>query len=189
MKGVCMNESLVSMVSENVILWSLLKGIIIVMVTMIVLSSGQMMINRYFDMMSKHKKNMNKIITIKKVSNNIFKVIIIFVAVTMFLNSVLGIDTTSIITVAGVSGIAVGFASQNIVKDLIMGMMLLMEDHITIGDVIKVNAYKGVVEDLNLRAITLRDEEDVLHIIPNNIIKDFSNYSKPKENKEEVIHE
>jgi len=44
-----------------------------------------------------------------------------------------------------------------------------------------------VVEDLNLRSITLRDEEGVLHVIPNNIIKDFSNYSRPKENNEEVI--
>lgn len=79
---------------------------------------------------------------------------------------------------AGVSGIAVGFASQTLIKDLLSGVMLLMEDNLTIGDEIKIGAYRGIVEDINLRSITLRDPEKILHIIPNNTIKDFSNYSR-----------
>lgn len=151
-------------------------GIILAMV--ILLAVGKVTIGGYFTLAAKTKKNVNKINTIKKVTQNIYKITIIFIAVTIFLDTVLGIDTTSIITVAGVSGIAVGFASQTLIKDLLSGVMLLMEDNLTIGDDIKIGAYRGVVEDINLRSITVRDGEKVLHVIPNNTIKDFSNYSR-----------
>ena len=153
-------------------------GVIIIALVIIVLMIGRVSINGYFNLAAKTKKNVNKIKTIKKVVLNIYKITVIFVGVTIFLDTVLGIDTTSIITVAGVSGIAVGFASQTLIKDLLSGVMLLMEDNLTIGDDIKIGAYKGIVEDINLRSITLRDAEAVLHIIPNNTIKDFSNFSR-----------
>jgi len=151
-------------------------GIIVAVILILVI--GRVSINGYFTMIGKTKKNVNKIKTIKKVVMNIFKIIVIFVGVTIFLDAVLGIDTTSIITVAGVSGIAVGFASQTLIKDLLSGVMLLMEDNLTIGDDIKIGVYRGLVEDITLRSITLRSEDGVLNVIPNNSIKDFSNYSR-----------
>ncbi len=156
----------------------LLLGIGIIITTMLILFVGRSVINGYFNLASKTRSNVNKIITVKKVVQNIYKITVIFVGVTIFLGEVLEIDTTSIITVAGVSGIALGFASQTLIKDLLAGVMLLMEDNLTIGDIIKVGAYKGTVEDINLRSITIRDDEKVLHVVPNNIIKDFSNYSR-----------
>ncbi len=150
----------------------------IILVTMLLLFVGKSVLNGYFNLASKTRSNVNKIITVKKVVQNIYKITVIFIGVTIFLGEVLEIDTTSIITVAGVSGIAVGFASQTLIKDLLSGVMLLMEDNLTIGDMIKVGVYKGTVEDINLRSITIRDNEKVLHVIPNNIIKDFSNYSR-----------
>lgn len=151
-------------------------GIIIAMI--LLLAIGRVTIGGYFNLAAKTKKNVNKINTIKKVTQNIYKIVVIFIAVTIFLDTVLGIDTTSIITVAGVSGIAVGFASQTLIKDLLSGVMLLMEDNLTIGDDIKIGAYRGIVEDINLRSITIRGQEKVLYVIPNNTIKDFSNYSR-----------
>lgn len=179
-----MGDRLIDIVSRNTIIIASFRGIALILGTVLLLNIGQAMIRKYFDIVAEKRHNMNKIITLKKVSCNIFKVVVSFIAITMFLGSVLGIDTSSIITVAGVSGVAVGFASQNIVKDLIMGIMLLMEDNITIGDTIKTNGYKGIVEDLNLRSISLRDDAGVLHIIPNNIIKDFSNFSRNEQGKQ-----
>ena len=153
-------------------------GVGIVMAVILLLVIGKVTIGGYFTMVSKTKKNVNKIKTIKKVVMNIYKITVIFIGVTIFLEAVLGIDTTSIITVAGVSGIAVGFASQTLIKDLLSGVMLLMEDNLTIGDDIKVGVYRGLVEDITLRSITIRSEDGVLNIIPNNTIKDFSNYSR-----------
>lgn len=153
-------------------------GIGIIVAVLLLLVIGKFTIGGYFTVVSKTKKNVNKIKTIKRVVMNIYKITIIFIGVTIFLDAVLGIDTTSIITVAGVSGIAVGFASQTLIKDLLSGVMLLMEDNLTIGDDIKVGVYRGLVEDITLRSITLRSEDGVLNIIPNNTIKDFSNYSR-----------
>ena len=153
-------------------------GIGIIVAVLLLLVIGKMTISGYFTVVSKTKKNVNKIKTIKKVVMNIYKITVIFIGVTIFLDAVLGIDTTSIITVAGVSGIAVGFASQTLIKDLLSGVMLLMEDNLTIGDDIKIGVYRGLVEDITLRSITLRGGDGVLNIIPNNTIKDFSNYSR-----------
>ena len=156
----------------------LIWAIGIVGATLLCLLIGRGVISGYFTIAAKTRSNVNKITTVKKVVQNIYKITIVFVGVTIFLGEVLEIDTTSIITVAGVSGIAVGFASQTLIQDLLAGVMLLMEDNLTIGDVIKVGAYKGSVEDINLRSITIRDTDQVLHVVPNNIIKDFSNYSR-----------
>lgn len=155
-----------------------IRGTLIITVTLVMLAVGQRLMSGYFDLAAKTRKNVNKINTVRKVVQNIYKMTVMFVGVTIFLSEVLGVDTTSIITVAGVSGIAVGFASQTLIKDLLSGIMLLMEDNLTIGDRIKVGAYTGIVEDINLRSITIRDESSVLNVIPNNMIKDFSNYSR-----------
>ncbi len=156
----------------------MIKGSTVIIVTLIVLVIGKAAIRKYFNIVAQFRKNINKITTVKKVLLNIYKIIVLFVSITIFLNYVLGVDTSSILTVAGVSGVAVGFASQNIIKDMLSGILLLMEENLTIGDNISVNGYKGVVEDINMRSISIRDEQGVLHIIPNNVIRDFSNYSR-----------
>ena len=153
-------------------------GLIIVVATAIAMTVGNSMIKGYFTLAAKTRKNVNKISTIKRVVLNIYKLVILFVSITIFMDSVLGIDTTSIITVAGVSGVAIGFASQTLIQDLISGIMLLMEDNLTIGDKVKVGVYEGIVEDINLRTISVRDTHSLLHVIPNNTIKDFSNFSR-----------
>lgn len=160
----------------------LIKGALIILITYLAMVVGNKVIKKYFELNIKKRKNVNKIKTIEKIVKNIFDAIALFIAASIFLESVLGVDTTSILTIAGVSGLAVGFASQTIIKDFLSGILLLMEDTITIGDTVEMNGYKGVVEDISLRSICLRDENDVLHVIPNNIIRNFSNYSR-KTNK------
>ncbi|MFZ5986591.1 MAG: mechanosensitive ion channel family protein [Bacillota bacterium] len=159
---------------------ALFKGGVIILTTYLILAVGKKIIRKYFQINISKRKNVNKIKTIEKIIINIFDAITIFIAAAIFLDDVLGVDTTSILTIAGVSGLAVGFASQTIIKDFLSGILLLMEDTITIGDVVQMNGYKGVVEDISLRSICLRDENDVLHVIPNNIIRDFSNFSRKK---------
>jgi len=166
---------------ENAILMAIIRGAIVILITTLVLSVGNAIITKYFKINIKRKKNINKVKTIEKIARNIFKAAIVFIGTAIFLSDVLGVDISSILTIAGVSGIAVGFASQTIIKDFLTGVMLLMEDTITIGDIVEMNGYKGMVEDISLRSICLRDDNDVLHIIPNNIIRNFSNYSRPRQ--------
>ena len=71
--------------------------------------------------------------------------------------------------VAGISilGIALGLGSQSLVKDVIQGMLIIAENQLRKGDIVKINGRAGLVEDLNLRRILVRDLDGALHIIPN----------------------
>lgn len=175
---------IINIIFKNSVFITILKAFLIIGVTAVALVLGCKLIQKYFRSSLHRRKNANKIKTLERIAVNIYKTVVLFVAVAIFLDSILKVDTSSILTVAGVSGLAVGFASQTIIKDFLAGVMLLMEDTIIIGDVVEMNGYKGTVEDISFRSICLRGEDDVLHVIPNNIIRNFSNHSR-KTNKDE----
>lgn len=88
----------------------------------------------------------------------------------------LGLDITPFLTGAGIAGVAVGFGAQSLVKDVISGTFLLIEDQIRVGDVIKVNSgLSGTVERMQLRITAIRDSDGTLHTIPNGQINSVSN--------------
>jgi small conductance mechanosensitive channel len=99
------------------------------------------------------------------------------IAALMMLREV-GIDTTPILTGAGIVGLAVGFGSQTLVRDVISGFFVLLEDQVRVGDVAVVNGQGGLVEAVNLRTIVLRDEEGTVHVFPNGEVKTLANKSK-----------
>ncbi len=78
----------------------------------------------------------------------------------------------------GVAGLAISFGAQSLVKDVIAGFFLLMEDQFHVGDIIEVDGVGGVVERLTLRVVTLRDVRGVVHIIPNGSITRVSNKTR-----------
>jgi small conductance mechanosensitive channel len=83
-----------------------------------------------------------------------------------------------VLTGAGIVGLAVGFGAQTLVKDVISGFFLILEDQVRVGDVAIVNGTGGAVEQINLRTIVLRDLEGTVHVIPNGEIKTLANRSK-----------
>jgi small-conductance mechanosensitive channel len=90
----------------------------------------------------------------------------------------LGVNTTPILAGAGIVGLAVGFGSQTLVKDLINGLFMLFEDSIRIGDYVKAGKDEGVVEAVGLRTVKLRDVSGNVHVIPNSSIDTVTNMSK-----------
>ena len=70
----------------------------------------------------------------------------------------LDIDITPVLTGAGIAGLAIGFGAQTLVRDVISGFFLIFEDQVRVGDVVMVNGQGGLVEEVNLRTIVLRDE-------------------------------
>jgi small conductance mechanosensitive channel len=115
--------------------------------------------------------------TIGKIISNAALVFIIGVA-TMMILSEFGINIAPIITGAGIVGLAVGFGAQNLVRDVISGFFLILEDQIRVGDVAKINGVGGMVEAIRLRTTTLRDAEGIVHIFPNGGITTVSNMTK-----------
>lgn len=90
----------------------------------------------------------------------------------------LDVDITPVLAGAGIIGLAVGFGAQTLVRDVITGIFLIMENQVRVGDVATVNGIGGLVERINLRTIVLRDLEGVVHVIPNGEIKTISNRTK-----------
>ena len=87
----------------------------------------------------------------------------------------LGVDVAPLIAGAGIVGLAVGFGAQNLVRDVLSGFFMIVDNQIRTGDVVVVNGTAGLVESLNLRRTTLRDVEGVVHIFPNGSINSLSN--------------
>jgi small conductance mechanosensitive channel len=90
----------------------------------------------------------------------------------------IGINIGPALAGLGVVGIAVGFGAQSLVKDVINGLFILMENQFGIGDVVKVGDIKGLVEEVNLRRTILRDIDGAVHYIPNGEIVIASNYTR-----------
>jgi small conductance mechanosensitive channel len=99
----------------------------------------------------------------------------IAVIVTLILLKELGIEIGPIIASAGIVGLAVGFGAQNLVRDVISGFFIILENQIRVGDVAQVNGTGGLVEQINLRTIVLRDLKGIVHIFPNGAITTLSN--------------
>ncbi|NLE96178.1 MAG: mechanosensitive ion channel family protein [Dehalococcoidia bacterium] len=90
----------------------------------------------------------------------------------------MGVDVTPLLATAGVAGIAIGLGAQSLIKDMLAGLFILMEDQYNKGDVVKVAGISGLVEDVNLKRTVLRDMDGIVHSIPNGEITIASNYTK-----------
>jgi moderate conductance mechanosensitive channel len=104
-------------------------------------------------------------------------VLLVGIAVLMILQQ-FAIDIAPVLTGAGIAGLAVGFGAQTLVRDVISGFFILLEDQVRVGDVAAINGTGGLVEQLNLRTIVLRDAEGTVHVFPNGAITTLANKSK-----------
>lgn len=115
--------------------------------------------------------------TLGEVLKKMVKYILVFIGLMMSLE-VFDIDTKSIIATAGIGGLAVGFGAQSLVKDIITGFFIIMEDQYSVGDFVQVDNFEGYVEELGLRVTKLRDFSGELHIIPNGNIQIVTNKTR-----------
>ncbi len=107
---------------------------------------------------------------------------VIIVMTSLIVLSHIGIDIAPLLAGAGVVGVAIGFGSQALVKDVITGLFILMEDQIAVGDVVDVGKeHAGVVEAISVRTIRLRDQAGAVHTVPfsevtsvKNLTRDFA---------------
>ncbi|MFC1934605.1 mechanosensitive ion channel domain-containing protein [Chloroflexota bacterium] len=102
----------------------------------------------------------------------------IVVIITFMILSELGVPIAPILAGFGIAGIAVGFGAQYLIRDLIAGIFILMENQYRVGDVARVADIAGLVEEINLRKTVLRDLNGIVHHVPNGEIKVASNYTR-----------
>ena len=109
--------------------------------------------------------------------NKVATAAIAVIALLMVLRE-LRVDIAPVLTGAGIVGLAVGFGAQTLVRDVISGFFLILEDQVRVGDVAAINGTGGLVEQINLRTIVLRDAEGTVHTFPNGSITTLANRSK-----------
>ena len=102
------------------------------------------------------------------------------IIITWFLSAlrIFGVNTSAIITTAGIGGIAISFGAKSLVEDIISGIFLMLEDSFVLGDDITVAGKTGTVEKISLRTTTIRDYTGELHVIPNGEIRVVTNRNK-----------
>jgi moderate conductance mechanosensitive channel len=115
--------------------------------------------------------------TLGRLLQNTLSIVVSVIAALMALRE-FGVDITPALTGAGIAGVALGFGAQTLVRDIISGFFIILEDQVRVGDVAVVNGQGGLIEEVNLRTIVLRDEQGTVHVFPNGDVKTLANMSK-----------
>jgi len=102
-------------------------------------------------------------------------VILLWVTGALMILRELGVEIGPILASAGIAGLAVGFGAQNLVRDVIAGFFLIIENQVRVGDVAIVNGTGGLVEAVNFRTLVLRDLSGVVHVFPNGSVTTLAN--------------
>ncbi|MNK32475.1 putative MscS family protein YkuT [compost metagenome] len=115
--------------------------------------------------------------TLTHILHSTIRTLIAFAGLMMALSEV-GINITPILASAGIAGLAVGFGAQSLVKDVITGFFILLEDQYGVGDLVDIDTKIGIVEKMNLRITQLRSLDGSLITVPNGAVSLVSNMSK-----------
>lgn len=115
--------------------------------------------------------------TLSDLLQNVASLTIIVIAALTVLQE-LQVNIMPILTGAGILGLAVGFGAQTLVKDVISGFFLILENQVRVGDAAKINGTGGTVEAINLRTIVLRDQAGTVHVFPCGGVTTIANMSK-----------
>jgi small-conductance mechanosensitive channel len=118
-----------------------------------------------------------QLITLVQISRWSVDLLIVVSALLMLL-ATFGVDITPLLASVGVAGLAVSLGAQSLIKDLIGGFLILVENQYAVGDCIEVGGASGAVERITLRATYLRDINGRLHIIPNGEVRIVANQTK-----------
>ncbi|MFY9472365.1 MAG: mechanosensitive ion channel family protein [Tepidanaerobacteraceae bacterium] len=158
---------------------SLVRIAVVLLVSALIIKLANEFITRFLFMPNRDriKIDENKKKTLASLLKSIVRYVTYFMAA-MNILEILGINTTSLLTAAGVGGLAVGFGAQNLVKDIISGFFLIFEDQYNVGDYVELAGVSGIVDEIGLRTTKVRDFGGQFHIIPNGEIKLVTNHSR-----------
>ena len=157
-----------------------LKILVILLVTAVAFKTVRILTNKMSALFAKQHiddESKKRAATLGSVIRNILNVLIAIVSLMMILGQ-LGVEIGPVIAAAGIVGLAVGFGAQSLVKDVINGFFILLEDQVRVGDFIEVGGHSGVVEKVNLKIIILRDIAGNVHYIPNGCVDIVTNKTK-----------
>jgi len=124
------------------------------------------------------KADENRLDTLFSVLRKVCTAVIYFIGIVYMMQILFNVNPASVIAATGVVGVAVGFASQSLVKDTINGFLILFENQYSIGERVTIDGFCGVVSEINLRATRIKNDEGDIFIIPNSAIVKVINHSR-----------
>lgn len=133
--------------------------------------------HRFMNSRAAGPEHIKRIETLSRVFRYLSTLLISLVAGMLILSEV-GISIAPILGAAGVVGIAVGFGAQSLIKDYFTGVFLLIEDQLRVGDVVEAGGKSGLIEEMTLRYLRLRDFDGHVHFVPNGLISTVTNKSR-----------
>ncbi|MBM7609493.1 small conductance mechanosensitive channel [Lysinibacillus composti] len=150
----------------------------IIIVSYLVILIGKKLITRIFNLRMKTPINQSerRSRTIVKLLHSVLSYVVYFSAIIAIL-SALKIQVMGLLAGAGIAGLAIGFGAQSLVKDVITGFFIILEDQFGVGDYIRLNAAEGTVVEIGLRTTKIIGSTGEQYIIPNGLITDVINYS------------
>ncbi|MFC3747243.1 mechanosensitive ion channel family protein [Paenibacillus sp. GCM10012306] len=160
------------------ILFSGLRLLLIFILTRVIIKVVYKVIDRSLDRKTGGRllANTRRFTTVGELLKNVVTVICNFVMILLLLSE-FNFNLAPLLASAGVLGLAIGFGAQSLVKDVITGFFIILEDQFAVGDVIQTGTYKGTVELIGLRTTKLLSSTGEMHIIPNGSITNVTNYS------------
>ncbi|MEC0123335.1 mechanosensitive ion channel family protein [Paenibacillus pabuli] len=160
------------------ILFSSIRIIIIFIITRIVIKIVSRIIDRTMARKQEGKIRVNprRFITVGELMKNATSITCNFIMILLLLSEI-NVKVGPLLASAGVLGLAIGFGAQGLVKDVITGFFIILEDQFAVGDVIQTGTYKGTVEVIGLRTTKLVSWQGEVHIIPNGTIASVTNFS------------
>ena len=154
--------------------------LLIIILASVALRFSQKLIGSFRHYLTKNlddAEELKRITTLGRVFRYIASVVIWLVTVTLILGE-LGVSIAPILGAAGVVGLAVGFGAQSLVKDYFTGFFLLLENQMRQGDVVDAGGKSGVVEEITLRYVRMRDYDGNVHFVPNGTITTVTNKTR-----------
>lgn len=149
----------------------------IILFAVIFLKLGKLTINKLFASGTNLPVHERRIVTLRSILNSLIKYIVYFVAGYMLIKEFYK-NADAILAGAGIVGLAVGFGAQNLVRDVITGFFILLEDQFAVGEYITAAGVSGNVEEMGFRVTKLRDFTGEVHIVPNGIIQQVTNHNR-----------
>ena len=174
-----MIDTLSQLTASNVLkgFLTLIIIIVLVLISLYLVNLAAKTIDKQLIAPIKDIDRQRRLQTLRKAGKSTIQIIIIAIAVLIGLSTI-GIDIGPALAAAGILGLAVSLGAQTLIKDIIGGLTILLEDEYRVGDQVKIGAVSGEVETITLRRTDVRDSEGRLFIVPNGEVRVVANESR-----------
>src|SRR3989338_452013 len=145
---------------------NVIYSLAIILVALVVKVISNIIINNALNKFDKRVSLKQRALTISTFIKNTINLSALVIIIIMLLDQ-WGINISPIITSIGIAGLAVGFGAQALVRDIVTGIFILIENQYNVGDKLKIAGLEGRVKEITLRSTILQDDFGTIHIIPN----------------------